>query len=136
MSRFLNEAAGDGFMISNVMAWVGDSAYNWPGGSSRITGGAFVVPAPNVGPDTTGQSFRGCFAANVAFPPDWLMNANVPGGPCNTLGQWGFRSLHPGGVNFAMTDGSVKFIKNSVNLIAYRALGTRNQGEIVGADQY
>jgi prepilin-type processing-associated H-X9-DG protein len=60
----------------------------------------------------------------------------VPGGPCNTLGQWGFRSFHPGGVNFAFADGSVKFIKNSVNLNTYRALGTRNVGEVVGADQY
>ena len=136
MSRFLNEMPADGYMVSNVMQWVGDQAYNWPGGSSRITGGAFVVPAPNVGPDTTGSSFLGCFAANVAFPPDWLLNAKVTGGPCNTLGQWGFRSFHPGGLNFAFGDGSVKFIKQSISLITYRALGTRNQGEAVSADQY
>jgi hypothetical protein len=35
-----------------------------------------------------------------------------------------------------MTDGSVRFIKNSTNLVAYRALGTRNQGEVISSDAY
>jgi prepilin-type N-terminal cleavage/methylation domain-containing protein/prepilin-type processing-associated H-X9-DG protein len=136
MSRFVNEPTGDGWMFSNVMAWWGDGTYPWPQGSSRITGGAFTVPAPNVGPDQTGAIFNGCFGGGLVLPPDWLRNAAIPGGPCNSLGQWGFRSLHPGGINVGMTDGSVKFIKNSTNLVAYRALGTRNLGEIVSADQY
>jgi hypothetical protein len=139
MSRFLNEMPSDGFMVSNVMNSPQDGSYNWPGvksGSLRITGGAFVIPAPNVGPDITGQYFAGCFAANVTYPPDWLLNATIPGGPCIRVGQWGFRSLHPAGLNFALTDGSVKFIKSSINLVTYRALGTRNQGEVLSADQY
>ena len=134
MSRFVNEPTGDGWQFATTQAYWSDGTF-WSGGS-RISGGAaFVVPAPNVGPDTTGAILSKCFAgANV--PPDWLNNAAIPGGACNSLGQWGFRSLHPGGVNFAMCDGSVKFIKNSVNLSAYRALGTRNGGEIVSSDQY
>ncbi|WZO98497.1 DUF1559 domain-containing protein [Isosphaeraceae bacterium EP7] len=43
-------------------------------------------------------------------------------------------SNHPGGVNQSMMDGSVRFIKNSVNLNAWWALGTRNKGEIISAD--
>jgi hypothetical protein len=35
-----------------------------------------------------------------------------------------------------MADGSVKFIKDSINLATYRALGTRAGGEVFGADQY
>ncbi len=133
-SRFVNEPTGNGWMFQNVAAPWQDTTF-WSTGW-RITGGAFVVPAPNCGPDTTGNIFNSCFTANLALPPDWLQNAAIPGGPCNSLGQWGFRSLHPGGLNFAMTDGSVKFIKNSVNLVAYRALGTRSAGEIVSSDQY
>jgi prepilin-type N-terminal cleavage/methylation domain-containing protein/prepilin-type processing-associated H-X9-DG protein len=45
-------------------------------------------------------------------------------------------SHHPGGVNVLFGDGSVKFIKDSVNLQAWRALGTRAGGEVVSADSY
>jgi prepilin-type N-terminal cleavage/methylation domain-containing protein/prepilin-type processing-associated H-X9-DG protein len=45
-------------------------------------------------------------------------------------------SNHPGGVNMAFTDASVKFIKNSISQPAWWALGTRNWGEIVSADAY
>ena len=46
------------------------------------------------------------------------------------------RSQHPGGVNAMLGDGSVKFIKDSVNLQTWRALGTRNGGEVISADAY
>ncbi len=45
-------------------------------------------------------------------------------------------SNHPGGVNVGFCDGSVHFIKNSVNLQTWWALGSRNMGEIVSADAY
>ncbi|MHC5537335.1 DUF1559 family PulG-like putative transporter [Singulisphaera rosea] len=43
---------------------------------------------------------------------------------------------HPGGVNIAFMDGSVHFIKNTINLQAWWALGTRNRGEILSSDSY
>jgi prepilin-type N-terminal cleavage/methylation domain-containing protein/prepilin-type processing-associated H-X9-DG protein len=132
MSRFPNEPANI-FMFSALVSVWGDGTY-WPKGF-RPSGGAFVIPALNSPPDTTGAIFNACFAG-AALPPDWIKNSAIPGGPCNQLGQWGFRSFHPGGGNFAMGDGSVKFIKNSINLVTYRGLGTRNLGEIVSADQY
>ncbi|MFO0953393.1 MAG: DUF1559 domain-containing protein [Isosphaeraceae bacterium] len=49
---------------------------------------------------------------------------------------WGFKSWHPGGVNMAMADGSVKFMKQTVHPRVYNALGTRNRGEVVSADAY
>ena len=45
-------------------------------------------------------------------------------------------SRHPGGVNTLFGDGSVKFIKDSVSLMTYRALGTRNGGETISSDSY
>ena len=45
-------------------------------------------------------------------------------------------SRHPGGVNTAFADGSVKFIKSSINNAAWVGLGTRNGGEIVSSDSY
>ncbi|WP_435010263.1 DUF1559 domain-containing protein [Tundrisphaera lichenicola] len=48
----------------------------------------------------------------------------------------GFVSLHPGGANFAFADGSVHFLKKSINMATYCALGSRNGGEVISADQY
>jgi prepilin-type processing-associated H-X9-DG protein len=45
-------------------------------------------------------------------------------------------SRHPGGVNLLAGDGSVKFIKDSINLQVWRALGTRAGGEVVSADSF
>jgi prepilin-type N-terminal cleavage/methylation domain-containing protein/prepilin-type processing-associated H-X9-DG protein len=45
-------------------------------------------------------------------------------------------SRHPGGVNVGLADGSVRFVKDTVNITAWRALGTRNGGEIISADQF
>ena len=45
-------------------------------------------------------------------------------------------SYHPGGVNLLFGDGSVHFIKDSVALNIWRALSTRNGGEVISSDQY
>ncbi len=41
-------------------------------------------------------------------------------------------SRHPGGVNMLLGDGSVRFVKQTIALETWRALGTRNGREIVG----
>ena len=45
-------------------------------------------------------------------------------------------SYHSGGVNVMMTDGSVKFIKDSINQRHLVALGTRANGEVIDASSY
>ena len=40
-------------------------------------------------------------------------------------------SRHPGGVNVLLGDGSVRFVKNAINLATWRAMGTRAGGEII-----
>jgi hypothetical protein len=35
-----------------------------------------------------------------------------------------------------MGDGSVKFVKDSVSLATWRALGTRNGGEVISSDSF
>jgi len=45
-------------------------------------------------------------------------------------------SKHPGGVNLLMADGSVRFVKTSISLQAWWALGSRNGGEVLLSDSY
>jgi prepilin-type processing-associated H-X9-DG protein len=57
--------------------------------------------------------------------------------PCGAMGAcWsdvyiGARSLHPGGVNVALADGSVRFVTNSVAQNVWQAVGSINGGEVV-----
>jgi prepilin-type N-terminal cleavage/methylation domain-containing protein/prepilin-type processing-associated H-X9-DG protein len=46
------------------------------------------------------------------------------------------RSRHSGGVCVLFADGSVKFVKDSVNVETWRALSTKDAGEVVSSDQY
>jgi prepilin-type N-terminal cleavage/methylation domain-containing protein/prepilin-type processing-associated H-X9-DG protein len=46
------------------------------------------------------------------------------------------RSYHPGGVNSLYADGSVKFVKNAINLSIWQALSTTRGGEVISSDAY
>jgi prepilin-type N-terminal cleavage/methylation domain-containing protein len=52
------------------------------------------------------------------------------------LGSAPPNSRHPGGVNEAFSDGSVRFIKSSIGYQPWWALGTRAGGEVISADSY
>jgi prepilin-type N-terminal cleavage/methylation domain-containing protein/prepilin-type processing-associated H-X9-DG protein len=45
-------------------------------------------------------------------------------------------SRHPGGANTAFCDGSVRFIKSSIDARTWAAIGTINGGEVVSSDAY
>ena len=77
---------------------------------------------------------------DVLFSPFYCIN-QAPNPPCTSEttalpGMYAARSRHLGGVNTAMGDASVRFIKNSVNLRTWRALSTTQGGEVIRADQY
>ena len=47
-----------------------------------------------------------------------------------------FYSPHPAGIHFLRCDGSVLFIKSSINAAVYGGLCSRNLGEIVSSDSF
>ena len=89
--------------------------------------------------------------AGTTIPLGWNSNT-VPATDPSCNGVWqsaaspvgcryscaakGFTSFHPGGANFAFSDGSVRFLKNSINIVPYCALGSRNGGEVISSDSY
>lgn len=52
----------------------------------------------------------------------------------NLDGVFKATSRHPGGVNCLLMDGSVRFVKDSVNLNLWRAVATRSSGEVISTD--
>ena len=61
--------------------------------------------------------------------PSWLSYV----GP---LGSASASSNHPGGVNVAMSDGSVRFVKDSISNNVWWGLGTRNGREVISSDAF
>ncbi len=77
---------------------------------------------------------------DVMFSPYYCIN-QPPNPPCISAttalpDNYGSRSRHVGGVNVAMGDDSVRFVKNSINVRTWRAMSTTHGGEIISADQY
>ncbi len=78
---------------------------------------------------------------NTVVPPNstqykWGACKNSGGGVAEGMNYSNVSSNHSGGANFLFGDGSVKFIKNSVNMLTYWQLGTRANGEVVSSDAY
>jgi hypothetical protein len=47
----------------------------------------------------------------------------------------GFGSLHPGGAQFGLGDGSVRFVPDTIEPRVFRALATRSGGEMVNPNE-
>jgi len=70
---------------------------------------------------------------NSAFPycQLWDTNSDFDSGGIN-----GLTSFHSGGANVTLADGSVKFLKSSLNYNTLWALGSMSQGEVISSDSY
>jgi len=65
----------------------------------------------------------GCCSGNPCALADHSEIAN-----CN--------SSHPGGANITFGDGHVQFVKSSIGIQTWWALGTRSNGEVISSDSY
>jgi prepilin-type processing-associated H-X9-DG protein len=50
----------------------------------------------------------------------------------NNERECAFASQHSGGINACLGDGSVRFVRDSINLTTWRRLGSRSGGEVIG----
>jgi prepilin-type processing-associated H-X9-DG protein len=107
------------------------SPATWPG---LIPGGyLFTTATYNQGPP---------FAPSEGVPDcAWLVTAvgvvDAPRTPNNASGHPDdFSSGHPGGVNFLFADGSVHFLKDSIDQHTFLGLATRKGREVISADAY
>jgi prepilin-type N-terminal cleavage/methylation domain-containing protein len=64
------------------------------------------------------------FPLNLKYNPLVAPNNNAP----QHESDLAFGSLHPGGAQFAIGDGSVQFLATNINVIVYRNLAARNDG--------
>ena len=85
---------------------------------------------------TPGSPSRSTSVKTAPIEP--LARADTGGGLSDNLfyDPDDFFSPHPAGLHFLMADGSVKFIKSSVNPNIYGDLASRNWGEVVSGDGY
>jgi prepilin-type processing-associated H-X9-DG protein len=84
----------------------------------------FIIP----GLDALGLGFLDNVDLDLVGTPE------RSGGP--TFAAVTSRSYHPDGVNALFGDGSVHFIKQTINPSTWRELGTVSGGEIISGDAY
>src|SRR5207248_859298 len=128
----------------SYLASVGTTSSLVPTGANSATwsqyGGIFAVTG------TSGQILKG--VAIVAIT-DGTSNTAMFSEVMRATEGWphtsGFRdntslpvsasSYHTGGVNLVMADGSVRFVRDSINFAAWQAMGSRAGGEVVTDNQ-
>ncbi|WP_435016009.1 DUF1559 domain-containing protein [Tundrisphaera sp. TA3] len=94
--------------------------YSWADGGCGVGGGYSHIQPPNKKACVYANENQG-YPANVIWSVGTLIGAS---------------SNHPGGVNVGMLDGSVKFVKDTVNHGTWAALATKSGGEIISSDSF
>lgn len=106
---------------------IGHSA--WLGPPNILeTHGLATVLGDTAATATTPSEFLNLNAEETCW---YGINGNNTGGV--SRGQTtGFGSMHPGGANFLLGDGSVRFLSNNIDVSTYRNLGRIADGNPIG----
>ena len=83
--------------------------------------------------DTSGQGDMSEHLGSTAVPMN--LKPVAQGSIDFAAYEFSLGSRHTAGANFGYTDGSVRFMSQSIDLVTYKALGSRNGGEVVNSDQ-
>jgi prepilin-type N-terminal cleavage/methylation domain-containing protein/prepilin-type processing-associated H-X9-DG protein len=134
-----NSAAALLYLINNCGTATGKVKAGGPIGHTRwANGGVYysgvtTAMPPNMQVSTVSRA-TGYSNGGKIVPMDWDAVDENDGGP--TFMSLSASSYHPGGVNALFADGSVHFVKNSVNPVTWYALGTIAGGEVISGDSY
>ena len=104
------------------------------GGGPGWAGGNFIAQGQTIQPinwkidrmSPAAPGFGSC-ACNASTNPSGDLARCI----MNWAVTWGFKSNHTGGATFAITDGSVRFISDSIDHRTYQYLGCRHDGQPV-----
>jgi prepilin-type processing-associated H-X9-DG protein len=119
------------FVMQNCLANPGPSRFHfnsagrWIGGSDFSNGWPFAFYSSTMYNHVVPPNWRGLDCGTWSAIPD------APGEHAIVAA----RSTHTGGVNTSMGDGSVQFVSENIDLLTWRALGTRNGGEVASVQQ-
>jgi prepilin-type N-terminal cleavage/methylation domain-containing protein/prepilin-type processing-associated H-X9-DG protein len=134
-----NSAAALAYQLSSCSTATGSVKAGGSIGHTRWTnGGVYYSGFTTAMPPN--QTISGTSRATTSsdygrtLPMDWDWVDENDGGP--TYMSLAATSNHPGGVNALFADGSVHFIKNSINPLSWYGLGTIAGGEVISSDQY
>jgi prepilin-type N-terminal cleavage/methylation domain-containing protein len=86
-----------------------------------------TLPAKNYHCD---WAFFNHATATCAIPPNALRTDGTEFSLTDWPNVYSFHSNHTAGVQFAMGDGSVRFVPDSIDIAVYRALASRSGGEV------
>jgi prepilin-type N-terminal cleavage/methylation domain-containing protein/prepilin-type processing-associated H-X9-DG protein len=107
-----------------------------PGFQNGVQGGGWCRPASEI------PSFAGSSSDGTVFPGTTAINATngqqvttYPDPYYGTDGTGAVYGFHASGVNALMGDGSVRFIRNGIDVKTFAAMVTRNGGEVISGDQ-
>jgi prepilin-type N-terminal cleavage/methylation domain-containing protein/prepilin-type processing-associated H-X9-DG protein len=102
--------------------------------SQKVNGGGWARPASDLDYYTSsgdGSSYPGPCALNCTNGFDYPTYNMAPFGTEGTSEPYSFHST---GANALLGDGSVRFVKSSINVQTFAALITKQQGEVIGND--
>jgi prepilin-type N-terminal cleavage/methylation domain-containing protein/prepilin-type processing-associated H-X9-DG protein len=94
--------------------------------------------AGSPGPDQTVGGSPWTSGANLFLVHGSTFDGTTHPGPCalNCTNDKGIYSFHPGGANALFADGSVHFLKGSLDIRILARLSTRDGGEVVSGSDY
>ncbi|HRX77832.1 MAG TPA: DUF1559 domain-containing protein [Pirellulaceae bacterium] len=120
----MKDGTANTMAISECGDWFLDPVGGVPTNKVRVNSHhGWLMGSPNAGD----RKFN---LTTIAYPPNTTDNS-MPGTGNNDGPNNGIYSAHPGGVQAALCDGSVRFLPETIDLLTLKRLATRDDGQSI-----